>query len=78
MPAVFAIHEDCIYLAGSKGGYVIDKKVQKKSSIHNLFWYGLHPTWVVVLDNRNVLVTIRGGYVRIDPEVGSIQLYKAK
>lgn len=77
-PAALAIHDDCIYLAGSKGFYLIDKKLQKKVIFDNLFWYGLYPTSVLVIDKRHVLVTIRGGYVRIDPEAGKLQLYKLR
>ena len=44
----------------------------------NLFRYGLYQTAVVVLDKKNVFITIRGGYVKINPEERKMKLYKAK
>ena len=77
-PSAMSIYKDCIYLAGSKGFYIIDKNLKLKTIFDNLFWYGLYPTSVVVLDKKNVFVTIRGGYVKINPEEKKIKLYKAK
>lgn len=77
-PSAMSIYKDCIYLAGSKGFYIIDKDLKLKTIFDNLFWYGLYPTSVVVLDKKNVFVTIRGGYVKINPEEKKMKLYKAK
>lgn len=77
-PSAMSIYKDCIYLAGSKGFYIIDENLKLKTIFDNLFWYGLYPTSVVVLDKKNVFVTIRGGYVKINPEEKKIKLYKAK
>ncbi|MFL9832049.1 hypothetical protein ACSV4D_13605 [Flavobacterium sp. ARAG 55.4] len=77
-PSAMSIYKDCIYLAGNKGFYVIDKNLKLKTIFDNLFWYGLYPASVLVIDKENVFVTIRGGYVKINPEKKTIKLYKAK
>jgi hypothetical protein len=77
-PSAMSIHKDFIYLATSKGFYMIDKTLNKKTIFDNLFWYGLYPTSVVVLDEQNVFVTIRGGYVKINPQEKKLKFYKAK
>ena len=77
-PSAMSIHRDFIYLATSKGFYMIDKTLNKKTIFDNLFWYGLYPTSVVVLDEQNVFVTIRGGYVKINPQEKKLKLYKAR
>ena len=73
-----SIHRDFIYLATNKGFYMIDKTLNKETIFDNLFWYGLYPTSVVVLDEQNVFVTIRGGYVKINPQEKKLKLYKAR
>ena len=78
-PALLCAYtEEFIYLAGSKGFYMIDKNLNIKTILNDSFWYGLYPTSVLVLDKQNVFVTIRGGYVKINPEDKKITLYKAK
>lgn len=77
-PAAMCIYEGCIYLAGNKGFYMIDKNLNIKTIFDDLFWYGLYPTSVLVLDKKNVFVTIRGGYIKINPEEKKLNLYKAK
>lgn len=77
-PSAMCVYEGCIYLAGSKGFYLIDKNLKIKTIFENLFWYGLYPTSVLVLNKKDVFVTIRGGYVKINPEERKLKLYKAK
>jgi hypothetical protein len=77
-PSAMSIYKDCIYLAGSKGFYIIDENLKLRTIFDNLFWYGLYPTSVVVFDKKNVFVTIRGGYVKINPEEKKMKFYKAK
>ena len=77
-PSAMSIHRDFIYLATSKGFYIIDKILNKRTIFDNLFWNGLYPTSVVVLDEQNIFVTIRGGYVKINPQEKKLKLYKAK
>lgn len=77
-PSAMYVYKNCIYLAGNKGFYIIDKNLNIKTIFNNLFWYGLYPTSVLVLDKKNVFVTIRGGYVKINPEEMNLKLYKAK
>ena len=77
-PSAMYIYGQYIYLAGSKGFYIIDKNFNVKTIFNSLFWYGLYPTSVLVLDEENVFVTIRGGYVKLNPEKKSLKLYKAK
>jgi hypothetical protein len=77
-PSAMSIYKDSIYLAGSKGFYIIDENLKLKTIFDNLFWYGLYPISVVVLDKKNVYVTIRGGYVKINPEEKKMKFYKAK
>ena len=77
-PSAMCIHGDFIYLAGSKGFYIIDRSLNIKTILDNSFWYGLYPTSVIVLNKQNVFVAIRGGYVKINPEDKKITLYKAK
>ncbi len=77
-PSAMYIYEDCIYIAGNEGFYMVDKSLHVQTIFDSLFWYGLYPTSVLVLDKKNVFVTIRGGYVKINPEEKKINLYKAK
>jgi hypothetical protein len=72
------IYKDILYVAGSKGFYMIDKNWQVTTVFDELFWQGLRPTSVLVLDKKNVFVTIVGGYVKINPENKKMTLYKAK
>ena len=77
-PSAMCIYKGVLYLAGNKGFYMIDKNWQVKTIFDNLFWDGLYPTSIVVLDNENVFVTIRGGYVKINSETKKITFFKAK
>lgn len=77
-PSAMSVFKNNIYLAGNKGFYIIDKNLKIKTIFDNLFWYGLYPTSVLVIDKQTVYVTIRGGYVKINPEKKKLTLYKAK
>lgn len=77
-PSAMYVFKNNIYLAGNKGFYIIDKNLKIKTIFDDLFWYGLYPTSVLVIDRQTVYVTIRGGYVKINPENKKLILYKAK
>jgi hypothetical protein len=77
-PSAMTIYKDLVYIATSKGFYTLDKALNKKTIFNNLFWEGLYPSSVVVLDEQKVLVTIRGGYVKINPQEKKMTLFKAK
>ncbi len=77
-PDAMYIYKDILYIAGNKGFYMIDKNWQVTTVFDELFWQGLRPTSVLVLDKKNVFVTIVGGYVKINPENKKMTLYKAK
>ncbi|WP_417939270.1 hypothetical protein [Flavobacterium sp. RS13.1] len=77
-PSAMCVHKNFIYIAGNKGFYILDKNLQKTTLFNDLFWYGLYPASVVVLDEKNVFVTIRGGYVKINTVDKKLQFYKAK
>lgn len=77
-PSAMCIYQDVLYLAGNKGFYMIDKNWKIMTIFDDLFWYGLYPISVAVLDKKNVFVTIRGGYVKINPKTKEILFYKAK
>ncbi|MEL1241099.1 hypothetical protein [Flavobacterium flavipallidum] len=78
LPSAMNIYKGVLYIAGHKGFYAIDKDWKVTTIFDNLFWDGLYPTSVVVLDRKNVFVTIRGGYVKINLENKKMTLYKAK
>lgn len=77
-PCAMAIDKDVIYLATDKGFYTLNKTLKKKIIFTDLFWQGLYPSSVVVLDEKNVLVTVRGGYVKINPQEKTMAFFKAK
>ncbi len=77
-PSAIFVFKNNIYLAGNKGFYIIDKNLKIKTIFDNLFWHGLYPTSILVIDKQTVYVTIRGGYVKINPENKKLTLYKAK
>lgn len=77
-PSAMYVYNDFIYLAGHKGFYIIDKNLKVKTIFDNLFWEGLYPTSVLVINKQTVYITIRGGYVKMNPEKKRLTLYKAK
>ncbi|MEO8820097.1 MAG: hypothetical protein ABI374_04585 [Ginsengibacter sp.] len=77
-PAAMSIHDDHIYVATSGGFFILDKKLNKKVIFNTIFWEGLYPTSVVVIDDKNIYVTFRGGYAKINSLNKEIHFYKAK
>ena len=77
-PAAMSIYNEHIYVATSGGFFILDKKLNKKVVFNNIFWEGLYPTSVVVIDDKNIYVTFRGGYAKFNSLNKQIHFYKAK
>lgn len=77
-PAAMSIHNEHIYVATSGGFFILDKQLKKKVIFNNIFWEGLYPISVAVVDNKNIYVTMRGGYAKINSLSKQIHFYKAK
>jgi len=76
--AAMSIHNDHIYVATSGGFFILDKKLNKKVIFNTIFWQGLFPTSIVVIDDKNIYVTFRGGYAKINSLNKEVHFYKAK
>lgn len=77
-PAAMAVHNNQMYVATSGGFFILDKNLNKKVIFNNIFWEGLYPTSVVVIDDKNIYVTFRGGYAKFNSLNKQIHFYKAK
>ena len=77
-PEAMTVYKSKIFIATAKGFYILDKNLNKEKIFENLFWYGLYPTSVVVLDEENIYVTIRGGYAKLNAIKKEIKFFKAK
>ena len=74
-PMAFTIYKDKLFIAADKGFYVI-KDLKKQLIFTNVFWEGLYPNSIAVLNDKNVFVGIRSGIVKLDLTTKKLKLYK--
>ncbi len=55
--------------------YVL-KDFQKEMLFSNLFWMGLYPNSIAVMDEQNVFVGMRGGITQLDLVAKKLKFYK--
>jgi hypothetical protein len=77
-PLAAATSDHFIYIATENSFCILDQYLNKKLLFENLFWHGLYPNSVAVLDDRNIYVGMRGGYVKINIPKMELKLYKVK
>ncbi|MDQ8014912.1 MAG: hypothetical protein REI96_20875 [Flavobacterium nitrogenifigens] len=73
-PMAFTIYKDTLLIAADKGFYVI-KDLKKQLIFDNLFWEGLYPNSIAVLNDKNILVGIRSGIVKLDLNTKRLRFY---
>jgi hypothetical protein len=76
-PHAIAIHRDTIFMATFTSFYIIHNW-NKELIFDKLFWYGLNPNSVAVLDENNIYVGMHGGYAKIDLSTKTLTFFKHK
>jgi hypothetical protein len=76
-PKAYTIYGDKILIASHKNFYII-KNLKKELVFKETFWSSLYPNSIAVLDDRNIFLGIRSGYVKLDILVKKIKFYKYK
>lgn len=74
-PSAFAVTNEKMYVATESGFCSIDKRMKRKNRYKNMFWGGLYPNSVVILNNK-AFVGIRGGYVELHLKRRKCKFYK--
>jgi hypothetical protein len=74
-PEAFAIFQNELLIVTNKY-FVIVHDNKKEIIFKDLFWDGLYPNSIAVLNRENVFVGIRGGFVKIDLINKSFKFYK--
>lgn len=73
-PMAFTIYKDKLLIAADKGVYII-KGLKKQLIFTNVFWEGLYPNSIAVLNDKNVFVGIRSGIVKLDLNTKKLKFY---
>jgi hypothetical protein len=74
-PEAFTIYRDK-FLIATHSGFCIVRNFKKELVINDTFWNNLYPNSVAVLNNKNVLIGIRGGIVNVNLSDRKIKFYK--
>ena len=74
-PEAFTIYNDKILIATHRNFYVV-KDFKKEQIFKDTFWSSLYPNSIAVFDDKNVLLGIRSGIVRLDLTTRTMKFYK--
>lgn len=76
-PEAFAIYRDSLFIA-THGRFYVVKDSKMELVFKEVFWSGLYPNSIAVVDDANIFVGIRGGIVRLELTTRTIRFYKYK
>jgi hypothetical protein len=77
-PEAFAMYNDMLLIAGHQNFYIIHKNIMAEILLQNMFWRGLYPNSIAVIDDKHVYIGIRSGYVKLNLKNKEIVFYKYK
>ena len=76
-PQAMTVFEDKIFVASSSSFYIVEN-MKKRIIFKDSFWGGLYPNSIVLEDQNNIFVGIRGGFVKLNLQENNLKFYKAK
>ena len=76
-PEAFTIYKNIFFIATDKKFYVI-QNFKKDIVFKDVFWNGLYPNSIAVLDEKNVFLGIRSGIAKLDLIDKTLKFYKYK
>jgi len=74
-PEAFAIYRDKLLIATHQNFYVVND-LKKELFFKDTFWSSLYPNSIVVFNEENVFMGIRGGIVKLDLIKKQMKFYK--
>jgi len=74
-PEAMTIFENQLFIATHNGFYVIENS-NKKQLFTDMFWSGLYPNSIAVLDFKNVYLGMRGGIAKLNLDSKETIFYK--
>ncbi|KQT24227.1 hypothetical protein ASG22_09430 [Chryseobacterium sp. Leaf405] len=78
-PVLLTNFRNKVYMVSDKNFYEIDLRNGTSDKIlENQFWRGLYPQSIVIFDEKNIFVGIRGGIVKINAKDKTMNFYTDK
>ncbi len=74
-PEAFTIYKDKFLVATFENFFIV-QDFKKELVFEKIFWYGLYPNSIAVVDDENVFVGIRSGIVKIDLKGKTLKFFK--
>ena len=74
-PEAYTIYGDKILIASHEGFYVV-KDFQKEQIVKEAFWTSLYPNSIAAFDDKNIIIGIRSGIVKLNLLTKGITFYK--
>ena len=74
-PGAMAIYKNRLLIVADSNFYEI-KEMKKEVLLNNMFWNGLYPNSIIVIDEKNVFVGIRGGIVKVNMRDKEYEFYR--
>lgn len=74
-PEAFAVYQDRFLIAAHSNFYVV-KDLKKELIFKDTFWDNLYPNSIAVFDDKNVILGIRSGIVKLDLTTKTLKFYK--
>ncbi|MEX8548015.1 MAG: hypothetical protein V5804_10485 [Mucilaginibacter sp.] len=73
-PTTMTVYKDKIFILTYNSFYCINKQ-KKELILNNLFWRGLYPHSIAVINERNIYIGIYGGYAKINLPKKELKLF---
>lgn len=67
---------DTILVATLDRFYTLNKKMEKTLIFKDLFWYGLAPNSIALIENKYAYIGMRGGFAKINLSKKNLEFYK--
>lgn len=74
-PEAMSVFGDNIYIACHESFFIV-KDLNKEAIFKDTFWISLYPNSLVVIDENNVYLGLRGGYAKLDIAKKNIRFFK--
>jgi hypothetical protein len=74
-PLTFTAYRDMFFVATNQNFYIV-QNLKKKLIFKDVFWGGLYPNSMAILDEKNVFLGIRGGVVKLDLIDKTLKFYE--
>ena len=78
LPYVVYVFNNKIFVATDSELYCLNTCFEEEYTLRNLFWKGLYPNSIAVIDLKHIYVGIRGGYAEVNVLENSIRFYAYK